>query len=112
MRVSEFVFDYVQLLYHKCHKINLNRGVSYIDSPVWIKKKKGTINPINKKSFQNATTVRLNCEEIGKHIERITKIKPFINNWDGINDLLEKDDWKKFEKNNLKTVFNALYAKT
>ena len=24
MRGSEFVFDYVQLLYHKCHKINPN----------------------------------------------------------------------------------------
>ena len=24
MKVSEFVFDYAQLLYCKCHKINLN----------------------------------------------------------------------------------------
>ena len=29
MRCSEFVFDFVHLLYYKCHKINLNRG-SYI----------------------------------------------------------------------------------
>ena len=49
MRGSEFVFDYVQLLYYKCHKINLNRGGSYIDSPDWIKNKKTTVNPINKK---------------------------------------------------------------
>ena len=27
MKSSEFVFDNVQLLYHKCHKINPNRGV-------------------------------------------------------------------------------------
>ena len=40
MRGSEFVFDYVQLLYYKCHKINLNHGGSYIDSPYWIKNKK------------------------------------------------------------------------
>ena len=33
MKSSDFVFDYVQLLYHKCHKINLNRGGSYINSP-------------------------------------------------------------------------------
>ena len=33
MKDSEFVFDYVQLLYYKCHKINPNRGRSYIDSP-------------------------------------------------------------------------------
>ena len=36
---SEFVFDYVHLLYYKCHKINLNRGGSYIDSPDWMKTK-------------------------------------------------------------------------
>ena len=49
MKGSEFVFDYVHLLYCKCHKINPNRGGSYIDSPDWIKNKKTTINPINKK---------------------------------------------------------------
>ena len=47
MRGSEFVFDYVHLLYYKCHKINLNRGGSCIDSSDWIKNKKATINPIN-----------------------------------------------------------------
>ena len=40
MRDSEFVFDYVQLLYNKCHKINLNCVGSYIDFPYWIKKQK------------------------------------------------------------------------
>ena len=34
---------------HKCHEINFNRRVSYIDSPYWIKNKKVTINPINEK---------------------------------------------------------------
>ena len=33
MKGSAFVFDYVHLQYRKCHKINLNRGGSYIDSP-------------------------------------------------------------------------------
>ena len=37
------------LLYYKCHKANPNCGGSYIDSPDWIKNKKVTINPINKK---------------------------------------------------------------
>ena len=49
MRSSEFVFDYVHLMYYKCHKINLNRRGSYIDSPDWIKNKKATINPVIKK---------------------------------------------------------------
>ena len=97
MRGSEFVFDYVQLLYYKCLKINLNCGGSNTDSPDWIKNKKATINSINKKDnkcFQYAVTVALNYEEIGKHAERITKIKPFINNynWEGINYSSEKDD--------------------
>ena len=45
---SEFVFDYVQLLYYKCRKMNLNGGGSYIVSPDWIKTKKTTIHPIKK----------------------------------------------------------------
>ena len=32
MKGSEFVFDYVHLLFCKCHKTNLNRGGSYIGS--------------------------------------------------------------------------------
>ena len=42
MKGSELVFDYVHLLYHKYHKINPNRGESYIDSPDWIKSKNAT----------------------------------------------------------------------
>ena len=82
MKGSGFVFDYLYLLCYKCHKINPNRGGTYIDSPDWIKNKKLTINPINKKDnklFQCAVTVVLNYEETRKHSERITKIKPFIN---------------------------------
>ena len=80
MKGSEFVFDYVYLLYYKCHKINPNCGGSYIDSPDWIKNKKATKNPINKidsKYFQYTVTVVLNHEEIKKDLQRITKIKPF-----------------------------------
>ena len=40
MRGSKFVFDYIQLLYYKCHKINFNRDRSYLDSPDRIKNKK------------------------------------------------------------------------
>ena len=40
MGCSEFVFNCVQLLHYECHKINLNRGGSYIDPPDPIKTKK------------------------------------------------------------------------
>ena len=69
MNGSEFVFDYVYLLYYKCHKVNRNRGGSCIDSPDWVKNKKESINLINKeynKCFQCAVTVALNHEETGK----------------------------------------------
>ena len=33
MKGSELVFESVDLLYYKLHKIRLNRGGSYIDSP-------------------------------------------------------------------------------
>ena len=40
MKNSAFVFDFLHLLHYKCHKINLSRGGSYIDTPEWIKTKK------------------------------------------------------------------------
>ena len=85
MKGNEFVFDYVHLSCYKCHKINPNHVGSYTDSPVWIKNKKATINPINKKDnkcFQYAITVFLNHEEIQKDLQIITKIKPFIKKYD------------------------------
>ena len=63
MKGSEFGFNYVHLLYYKCHTINLNCGGSYIDSPDCVKIKKALINFVNKKDikcFQYATTVALN----------------------------------------------------
>ena len=51
--------------------INPNRVGSYIDSPDWIKNKKATINPINKKHneyFYYVLTVALNHEKMGKMI--------------------------------------------
>ena len=40
MRGSELAFDSVDSLYYKLHKISLNKGGSYIDSPKWVKTKK------------------------------------------------------------------------
>ena len=39
MKGSDFIFDSVQILYYKCHKVDFSRGGSYIDSPDWVKKK-------------------------------------------------------------------------
>ena len=44
MRGSNFIFDFAHLFYYKCHKINPNRGGSYIDSPAWLKKSNNKSN--------------------------------------------------------------------
>ena len=68
MRGSDFIFDAVQQMYYKCHKVNFIRGGSCIDSPDWIKKKKATINRKNadNKCFQYAATVALNYEKVNE----------------------------------------------
>ena len=85
MRGSEFVFDSVDLLYYNLHKISLNRGRSYMDSPKWLRNKKATISAKNNdnKCFQYALTVALNYEQIKKNPQLIFNIKIFIDqyNW-------------------------------
>ena len=104
IRGSEFVFDSVDLLLYKLHKISLNRDGSYIDSPKWLKNKKATIKPKNKddKYFQYALTVALNYQNIKKDPQKISKIKPFIDqhNCKEIDFPSHKKYWKKFELNN------------
>ena len=46
-KCSEFVFDFVHLLYYKCQEINLNRDGSYKDYS-WLDKKYKS----NNKSYQ------------------------------------------------------------
>ena len=89
MRESEFICDRVDLLYYHLQKINLKRSGSYIDPPEQLKNKKATINPKNNDDncFQYALIIVLNHKQIKSHPERISKIKPFINqyNWKEID---------------------------
>ena len=116
MRGSNFTFDRVDLLYYHLHKISLNRGGSYIYSPEWLKSKRATINPKNDdddddECFKYALTVVLNHEEIGNNPPRITKIKPFINNynWNDIKFPSHSNDWNKFEQNSKSIALNILF---
>ena len=113
MKGLEFEFDGVNFLYYDFNKISLNRGGSYKDSPKWLKNKKSTINPKNNdyKYFQYAVTLALNPDKINMHPERISKIKPFIEQYN-LNDIefpSTSKDWKKFELNN-EIVLNILYV--
>ena len=112
MRGSDFEFNGVNFLYYDFNEINLNRGGSYIDSPKWLKDKKSTINPKNNddKYFEYAITLALNLDNIDNHSERVSKIKPFIDqyNWKDIDFPPTSKDWKKFELNN-EVALNILY---
>ena len=109
----DFEFDGVKFLYYDFNKISINRGGSYIDSPKWLKDKKSTTNPKNNdhKCFQYAVNSALNLEKINNNPAKISKIKPFIEqyNWKEIDFPSTSKDWKKFELNN-EMAINILYV--
>ena len=113
MKGSDFAFDGVNYLYYDLNKISISKGGSYTDSPKWLKNKKSTINPKNNdyKCFQYAVTLALNLDKINNHPERISKIKPFIEEYNSkdIGFPSTSKDWKKFELNN-EVALNILYV--
>ena len=113
MRGSDFVFDGANFLYYDFNKISISRGGSNQDSPKWLKDKKSAINKKNNdhKCFQYAVTLALNLDKINNHPERISKIKPFIEeyNWKDIDFPSTSKGWKKFELNN-EIALNILYV--
>ena len=112
VRGSEFEFDGINLFYYNFNKMSIYRGGTYIDSLKWLKNKKSTINPKNNdnKCFQYAVTLELNLDNINKHPQRISKIKPFIDqyNWKDIDFPATSRDWRKVELNN-DIALNILY---
>ena len=113
MKGLDFEFDGVNFLCYDFNKKGINRGELYIDSPQWLKNKKSTINPINNnyKCFRYAVTLALNLDKMRKNPQRISKIKPFIYqyNWKDIDFPATSKDWKKFELNN-EIALNILYV--
>ena len=103
MKGSDFIFNGINYLYYDLNRITISKGGSYIESPKGVKDKKCTINQKNtdNKCFQYATTLALNFNNIDKHHRKISKIEPFINNynWNNINFPTAKKDWNKFELN-------------
>ena len=115
MKGSSYILERIDLLEYHLHKISLNRGSSYIGSPIWIKNKGVTINPKNTKHnncFQYAITAALNYQNIGHHSERISKLKSFINNynWKDIEFPSHSKDYRKFECNHKTIALNILYV--
>ena len=66
---SDFVFESVELMDYKLHRVSLRRGGSYIKSPEWLANKRATINPKNKNDdecLRWSTISALNYNEIMK----------------------------------------------
>ena len=84
-----------------------------MDSLKWLKDKKSTINPINNdgKCFQYAVTLALNLDKIRKNPQRISKIKPFMDQYNckDIDLPSTSRDWRKLESNN-EIALNVLYV--
>ena len=115
LKGSSYTFERIDLLEYHLHKISLNRSSSYIESPIWIKNKGVTINPRNtedNKCFQYPITTALNYQNINHHPERISKPKPFINNYNckDVEFPSHSKDWRKFECNNKAIALNILYV--
>ena len=107
---SDFIFESVELMDYKFHKVSLKRGGSYIKSFEWLKNKRATINPKNKKDdkcFHHAITSSLNYNEIKKkELENIfQKIKR-----EDIDFLSHQRIWKNFEQNNEPISLNILFS--
>ena len=69
------------------------------------------MNPKNNndnKCLQYAITIALNYEQIKKDLQRISKNKPFIDQyiWKEINFPSHRKDWEKFEINNEPIALN------
>ena len=114
MKGSDFIFNGINDLYYDLNRITISKGGSYIESSKWLKDQKCMINQKNtdNKCFQYATTLALNFNNSDKHHQRISKIKPFIDNynWNDINFPAAKKDWNKFEVNNKNVALNILYV--
>ena len=74
--------------------------------------KKCTINPKNmdNKCFQYSATHSMYHKQIGKNLDRISNIKPFINNinWDNIIFPPKQQDYQQFDMNNKSIALNTL----
>ena len=89
------MYDNVEVLGIHFHKIEVESGSSYIESPEKIKNKKAKINLQNTKDnrcFLYAKTIALNHQKIGRDLQRISKIIPIIPkySWDDIDSCRKK----------------------
>ena len=107
---SNFIFDSVQLMHYKLHRVRLRRGGSYTKSHKWLLHKGAAINPKNENDDEClwwSTISALNYHELmKKQFENIfKKIKH-----DNKDFSLHQRDLENFERNNESITLNVLLA--
>ena len=110
IKESDFVFESVELMDYKPHRIRLRRGGSFLKSPEWLANKKATINPKNKNDYEClrwSIISALNYNEImKKEFENIfKKIKHEDKDFSS-----HQRDWENFEQNNESVALNVIFS--
>ena len=107
---SDFVFESVDQLDYKLHRLRLKRGGSCIKSPKWLENKKARISPKNENDnecLRWSIISALNYNDIiKKEFENVfKKIKHEDKDFSS-----HKRDWENFEQNNKEIALNILFA--
>ena len=110
IKESNFVFESVELMDYKPHRIRLRGGGSFVKSREWLANKKATINPKNKNDYEC-----LRCSIISALSYNKIMKKEFENIFKKFKHE-DKDfschqkNWKNFEQNNESVILNILFA--
>ena len=72
--------------------------MSELNSSRWSRGKKETITSSDT-DFEGALDDTLNSQIIKTNTERISKLKPYVNNWEGIDFPAGPKEWQKFQWN-------------
>ena len=113
---SSFAYESVEKCNIHFHKIDLQRGASFIESPPWLKHIKATINPQNTNDtycFMYAIAIALFHEVLGKNPGRVSKkLLEYANafNWRDIDFPASYEDYTTFERLNDAVALNILYV--
>ncbi|XP_057299543.1 uncharacterized protein LOC130630167 [Hydractinia symbiolongicarpus] len=114
LKKSDYIFNRITEMTYHCHMIDLMRGRSWFKTPEWLQKKHCIINPKNEdeQCFKWAVIAALHFDSIGAHPERISKLKPFVEqyNWSGIEFPTPNTHWKKFERQNPNVALNVYFS--
>ena len=105
---SDFVFESIDLLDYKLHRVHLRRGGSYIKYPEWLLHKGATINP---RSKNDDDCLRFSIISASNY-NKITK-KEFENIFKKIKHedkdfSSQKSNWENFKQNYESIAINVL----